>query len=58
MYSMGDKKAGIKQQVLSIKDKLAIIHKVVSNPKSSHVTSVKELGTLILHNVKEIRKFV
>lgn len=57
---MGDKKAGTKQKVPLIKDTLAIIHKVGSNPISSPVTTAKELGTITFynesHNVKEIIK--
>jgi len=60
MCSMGDKKAGTKQKVPLIKDKLAVTHKVGSNPISSPVTTAKELGTITFynesHNVKEIIK--
>lgn len=59
---MGDRKAGIKHNVLLIKDTLALIHRVGSNPKLSPVTTAKELSTITFynerHNVKEIRKFV
>jgi hypothetical protein len=39
--SMGDRKAGIKQKVLLIKDTLALIHRVGSNPKLPPVTTAK-----------------
>jgi hypothetical protein len=56
---MVDKKAGTRQKVPLIKDTLAIIHKVGSNPVST-VTTAKELGTIAFynesHNVKEIIK--